>query len=743
MTDSISTEILPRSSNQPTDAALTVARQLMADGDQATAIQTLSELAENTSDPEISFTLGVWCLNGGRAIEALRHFQNSASLAPGVPEVFINLATAAGRLRRHVDALDAATRAVALASRSDIAQGAMGNALLALGRPVEAEAAYLEAHKLVPSSVTWMLNLGHCLMTLDNNLGARSWFERALKTQPDSNVALNGLALCDQAAGNHSGAIKTFDRAIAHDEGYAEAWGNIAVSLQCVGRHHDALAAAQRSIELEPGSPSALLNLGHILQALGRHDEATQAYDDALKIEPNLPGVRAYLLHSRRHVCQWDGDADLVDAVVKDVAQGAQVPPFALAGTNATPQTRLVAAKRSAAAHKTAVLTGGKSNISSRGKKPLRIGFVSPDFRTHSLAMSFSSVLRARDDPDFEWIGYSIAGGAADALTSEFHLSFDRMVDLGPRSTEEAVSQIRSDGIDVLVDLAGHTRGSRLDIFAHRPAAVQVHYLGYGSTVGADYIPWLITDRVHTPPTLAPHCSEALVYLPNTFMAAAGLDLPRETPDRIAESLPADGIVFACFNATYKLEPESFASWMRILAKIPGSVLWLRGTSDSVMARLRHTAEVQGVAADRLIFAERKDRASHLTRHRLADICLDSFNHAGGVTTIDALLAGVPVITIAGSSQSARTGASILSALGMPTLVQEGIDGYEKLAAGLATDPLWLEETKDSVRQQVAVSPLFDPAALARDLNAAFRAVYDITASGDKPATFDVASAPG
>ncbi len=739
MTDSISPEILPNSRVQPAGGALAFARQLIADGSHATAIQVLSEVVKNTSDPEISFTLGVWCLNYGRADEALRHFQNSAALAPKVPEVFINLATAAGRLRRHVDALAAATRAVALARDNDNAQGALGNALLALKRPVEAEVAYLEAHKLVPSSVTWMLNLGHCLMTRGDNSSARSWFERALSTQPDSNVALNGFALCDQVAGNHSGAIETFTRAIAHDEGYAEAWGNIAVSLQCIGRHHDALAAAQRSIELGPGSPSALLNFGHILQALGRHDEATQAYGDALKIEPNLPGVRAYLLHSRRHVCLWEGDAELVDAVVKDVAQGAQVPPFALAGTNASPQTRLVAAKRSAAAHAT---LADRSSISSPGKKPLRIGFVSPDFRTHSLAMSFSSVLGARDNPDFEWIGYSIAGGGSDALTNEFHLAFDRMVDLGPRSTEEAVSQIESDGIDVLVDLAGHTRGSRLEIFAHRPAGVQVHYLGYGSTLGADYIPWLLTDRVHTPPTLARHCSETLVYLPDTFMAAAAVDLPLETPDRATEGLPADGIVFACFNATYKLEPDSFASWMRILTRVPGSVLWLRGTSESVMARLRHTAEIQSVAADRLIFAERKDRPSHLARHRLADICLDSFNHAGGVTTIDALLAGVPVITIAGSSQSARTGASILSALGMPALVQAGIDGYEKLAIGLATDSRWLEETKDTVRKQVTVSPLFDPAALARDLNSAFRTMYDITASGSEPITFDIASAP-
>ncbi len=351
--------------------------------------------------------------------------------------------------------------------------------------------------------------------------------------------------------------------------------------------------------------------------------------------------------------------------------------------------------------------------------------------------MSFSAVLEARDR-DAQWIGYAIGEAETTDRASDLARLFDGFVDLSTLSDADAAAHIQSDGIDVLVDLAGHTRGSRLEIFARRPAAVQVHYLGYGGTVGADYIPWLITDRVHTPPSLADHCSEALAYLPHTFMAAAPVEPTSDIPNRESVGLPRDGIVFACFNAPYKLEPASFASWMRILTRVPGSALWLRGTSAEVADRLRKAAADHGVDPIRLVFADRLERSAHLARHVLADIALDSFNHTGGVTTIDALLAGVPVITIAGANQSARTGASILTALGTADLIQEGVEGYEALAIDLALNPKRLATVKSDVRERVRTSPLFDPTQLARALNTAFREMYRAAAGGAKPSTFDV-----
>ena len=718
--------------------ALGTARNAMAGGDADAAIGTLKAFDLGARDPEVLFTLGLWTMNAGEPKQALGYFRSAAQLAPGVAEVFINMAAAAIRLGRHDEAVEAAQQAVTLAPDRDVAHGALGNALAAADRLEAAEAAFLEAHTRRPTSLSWMLNLGDCLLSNADPNAARTWFNRATARDPTSAIALNGLGLCYQAQVDHAAAIPLFEKALAQDGRYPEALGNLGVSLQCLGYHEDALDLARQSVDLAPSDPSATLNLGHILQSLGRHSEAVDAYQGALRIDPALPDARAYLLHSRRHTCAWEGDAALVSAVIDDVRSGGRVPPFALAGTPADPQTRLIAARRSAEAHLPSGI--GPTHPVAPNKKTLRVGFVSPDFRTHSLGMSFSSVLAARDDPRIAWIGYSITASATDGQTNDFTAAFDEMTGLDGLSAEDAATRIRSDDIDVLVDLAGHTRGLRLDIFAHRPAPVQAHYLGYGSTIGADYIRWLITDRVATPPSLANYCSEALAYLPHTFMAAGRVAIPEEIPTRTSENLPEDGIVYASFNATYKLDPAVFAVWMNILRSVPGSVLWLHTTNGVIQNRLRSAAAHHHIDGNRIVFAGHKDRADHLARHRLADVCLDTFGHTGGMTTLDAVLAGVPVISIAGESQSARTGASILSALGTPEWIHNDVSGYAAAAIALGTDKDQLQEAKQVVRDQINIAPLFDPALLARCLNAAFRTMYEMAADGRTPTTFDVSS---
>lgn len=729
----------PEPSNGTSAAqVLAAARATMTQGDPAAAIAALNKFDETGNDPEISFTLGVWTMNTGQAEAAWHHFRKAARLAPAVAEVFINMAAAATRLGRYDDAVDAARKAVALAPDRAIAYGALGNALVAAGHLTDAKAAFQEAHDRDPTALAWILTLADCLLALGDIDASSQQFAHALQNDPTNSTALNGLGLCEQSRTDHAAAIPFFEKALVQNERYPEALGNLAVSFQCLGRHDDALEVARRAVEVAPQDANATLNLGHILQSLGQHNEAVEVYQNALALDPKLVGARAYLLHSRRHICAWDGDAELVAAVIDDVLSGEQVPPFALAGTTADPETRLIAARRSAAAHQSEGAREGPKI--EPNKRLLRVGFVSPDFRTHSLAMSFSSVLAARNDPSIQWIGYSVAAGEKDSQTDDLAMALDRLVDLADLSTEDAVAKIRDDDIDVLVDLAGHTRGGRLDIFARRPAPVQAHYLGYGSTVGATYIPWLITDRTHTPPALAAHCSEALAYLPHTFMAAGRIEVPENTQTRADEGLPASGVVYASFNATYKLDPAAFDQWMIILTAVPESVLWLRGASEDVQDRLRAAAGRYGVPGARIVFAARKDRPQHLARHQLADICLDAFGHTGGVTTLDALLAGVPVLTIAGESQSARTGASILNALGTPEWIFNDVATYTAAAIALGTDIDQLRKAKQTLRHQRDIAPLFNPSLLAMHLNAAFRTMYEMAAQGTRPTTFDVGS---
>jgi protein O-GlcNAc transferase len=717
--------------DSPTDA-LALARTDAASGRLGQAIARLADVVRRTPDAEAAFTLGVYLLGDGRAEEALAPLRQAATWAPRVAAVFVNLSTAAIRCGYHDEAVEAARRAVSLDHDLPDAHGVLGNALSAKKDHPAAETAYRAAAMRAPQSPIWLINLGHCLLDLHDAGAAHDAFRRALALTPKNHVALNGEGLAYQQEDRHSDAIASFEAALSSVAEHAEAWGNLAVSLQCLGRHEEALGAARRALDLR-GSSEAAQNVGHIFQSLGRHGEAIAAYERALERDPQARGIHAYLLHSRRHECIWTNDDNFVRAVRAAIDSGEVVPPFALASTDIGPALRLRAARRSAQTHEPR--DGSPQAPRAEPKDRLRIGFVSPDFKTHSLGMSFAALLEA--PRDFEWIGYSTRRENGDSMTAAIAHGFDALHEIGGLGTDEAAARIREDGIDVLVDLAGHTRGGALDLFARVPAPVQAHYLGYGSTLGARYIPWLITDRVHTPPGLAHSCSEAIAYLPRSFMAAAWTETGN-APRRSDEGLPDTGTVFACFNAHYKIEPTAFANWMHVLAAVPDSVLWLRQTNERVAGRLRETARACGIDPQRLIFAPRRDRQVHLARHQLADLCLDTFNHGGGVTTIDAILAGTPVVTWAGTTQTARTGVSILQPLGLPELVCATPADYVATAIRLGSDPAALSRLRNALRTRAPASPLFDSAALANALNQAFRVMHDRAAAGLAPETFDV-----
>ena len=298
--------------------------------------------------------------------------------------------------------------------------------------------------------------------------------------------------------------------------------------------------------------------------------------------------------------------------------------------------------------------------------------------------------------------------------------------------------RLRSDQIDILIDLAGHTRDSGLELFALRPAPVQVHYLGYGATLGADFIDYLVTDPVHTPAELAPYCSESLAYLPDSFMAASPAKISARRFTRADCELPDEAVVFANFNAHYKINPGIFSVWMRLLQRVPESVLWLREGSKIARANLRREAAERRIDPERLIFAGRLDRADHLARHHLADIALDTHYHVGGVTTIDALWTGVPVVTMTGPSHSMRTGASILSAIGLPQLIAVDPSAYEALAYSLAVDSTQRSALRAELMRNRLSEPLFNPQRLARHLETAFKAMWLRHQSGESPTDIHV-----
>jgi len=594
-----------------------------------------------------------------------------------------------------------------------------GVAALSRGEAAAAAATFRSLLRLAPGVLAVRQNLAAALLGAGEPEQAASEARDGLKLAPEDAGLLTVLGDALAWLGARGASVEAYRRALAADPGRRATRNNLALGLLAQGRAAEALPIVR---ELARELPQAAAALGQCLQALGRHAEAAAAFARL----PDDEAARALRLHSLRALCDWRAAAALEPGVLAD-AEAALVQgrtpaatPFGLIGAAAS-----VELQRGVAAAHARFAARGASALPHRRRRAgrLTVGYVSPDFRGHSVGRSLPDLLAAHDRDEFRWVGY-LTGGDADRVTETLKPAFDGFADLSDLTPDQAARRIQRDGVDVLVDLAGHTRGAALSVLARRPAPVQAHWLGYGLTLAADYVPWLITDAAHAADRAA--FAEALVRLPDSFIAAARPEIGA-TPPRAEAGLPEDGFVFCCFNAHHKLDPESFALWLRLLHALPSAALWLLG--GEAEANLRRQAEAAGIAPARLVFAGPADHAAHLGRHRLADLALDPFRHCGGVTTTDALWAGVPVLTLAGRRPEERTGASILAAAGLPGCIARSAGEYEALALGFA---------RSGAPAVDRAAPLFQPARLARGLERGYRAMWERWARGEAPADLDL-----
>jgi len=668
-------------------------------------------------DPQAEFEGGNSAMAEGRAEDAVAHYRRALEAAPDLVEIHHNLTAALAQLQRFEDAVEVAR--LGLARRPDYAplHAALGNLLGQSDDPGEREAAkqhYVEALRLECNLAPAWAGLAGILMVEGSYENASKKYRKALEINNNDPVSVNNLAICQLN----------------------------------LGRQHDALALYRDLVLLSPELGSAHNNLGQVLQGLGRHDEAVEAFRRALELDQSIDNLAPFLMQSLMYQCAWDD----LDAVKQRVLAETRrrladdlpitVQPFSLAGTDAPADLRLAAA-RSYSAHCAANVAALRDRLAfshaPRTTERLRIGYISPDFRQHSVATAFKDLIAQHDRRHFEWFAYAIGREQRDGTTDYFQGQFDHFTDFRDMDLEQSARQIHSDQLDLLIDLSGFTRHSALEILETRPAPVQAHYLGYGATLGADCVQYLITDEVHTPPELARNCSEAVVYLPDSFMAASRPEIADAVPNRKSQGLPEDGVVFANFNAHYKFDPETFGLWLDLLNELPGSVLWLLRGGDGAMANLCAAATDRGIDAGRLVFAPRAPHPEHLARQSLADLSLDCRHHAGGVSTLDALWSGLPVLSIAGDNQSARTGASILHAAGLPELVVDTMADYRAMALRLARDPGALAALKARLRANLDTAPLFDTARLARHLEGAYREMVRRDRAGQGIGSFSAA----
>ncbi|MCG8543381.1 MAG: tetratricopeptide repeat protein, partial [Alphaproteobacteria bacterium] len=580
--------------------------------------------------------------------------------------------------------------------------------------------------------------------------GAARGAERLLERLPDRAALQNLLGAAQRAMGHHERAAAAFRQAIALEPSFPDAYNNLGATLVATGAVAEAIPAFERAIELAPSRLAARINLVEALVSEQDYEKAVSVMAPLAERAPNDPRVlmNRYALATR--TCDWAAlpaltaqlDTALAAALTAD-ARPAETP-FTNVARKADPEQNLAVARAwSAAIAARAATEEPKSHQRAKSAdQRLRIGYLSGDFRDHPVARLLGGLFGRHDRSAFHVTAYTHGTNDGSRQRRRLGTDCDSVVDLNAMSDPDAAGRIAADGTDILVDLMGHTGGNRLGIAARRPAAVQAVYLGFPGSTGADFIDYVLTDRVVTPPDGAPWCSEQPVYLPHCYQANDRDPVDAKSDDRAAHGLPADGIVFSSFNQLFKLEPVMTKVWMAILDQVPGSVLWLSGGIATAEANLRRFAEAEGIDADRLHFAPRVPFDAHLTRLRLADLGLDTRIYNGHTTTSDLLWMGVPVIALRGTHFASRVAASILTTHGLPELIADSLDDYRDLAIGLARDPAKLQAMKARVAENRTTTPLFDGQRFVQGLEQAYREMWAIHEAGEAPRPIDLSAGP-
>lgn len=591
-----------------------------------------------------------------------------------------------------------------------------------------------KAIELVPQLPEAWFNLGVAL----GGEGKRAEAIRALEeasacAQDDANAQNSiGLRFIELLADEQ--AEKCLRRAMTLVPAFVFPYVNLAKLRAHQKRFDEAELAARKAVALDPRSSKAWSSLAKTLFALKRYQAAADGFSQSLELDPEEKYLEGSLIHARALVCHWETLAADLPRLLEHLEQGKVVcMPFPLlALTESLSLQRKAAEIYAADQFASSTISGGIQRLPRTSKK-IRIGYFSADFRDHPVSHLLVETLELHDRAHFEVIGFAFSPDTQDKVRQRVVTAFDRFIDCHAKTDAEVVALSRDLRIDIAVDLGGYTEDARTRVFALRAAPVQVSYLGYLGTMGVPFIDYLMADKTIIPDEYRSGYAEKIVYLPS-YQAN---DSKRQISDKIYTrdelGLPPTGFVFCCFNHNYKITPEAFDAWMRILSRVDESVLLLYADNDQVAENLRQEARKSGVAPDRLVFAGRVERSLYLARYRVADLFLDTFPYNAGTTASDALWAGVPVLTRMGESFASRVAASVLTALDLPELITSSQKEYEDLAIELATKPQLLQQIKHKLSQQRLTQPLFDSRSFTRNLEQAYRQMHERSLDGLPP----------
>jgi protein O-GlcNAc transferase len=592
---------------------------------------------------------------------------------------------------------------------------------------------------------------GLCLMKSHRYEEALDSLRNALaldQQSVESHMVELNIGVCLENLGRMEEALACYRRAVALNPDYAMGWFNLAGALRRSGTMLEVANCYLKAIELKPDWDIAHLNLAVACRNLERIGEAVAFCRKAIEIHPDFMEAHAYLLQLAQHACDWQVVAEAtprIDQMTRQaLSRGGKTPesPMLSLRRLADPALNFEVARswsRRISAEVSVRKDAPRFHHMAQPVSKLRIGYLSADFKDHAVAHQIRGMLAAHDRTTFEIFGYASNPEDGSNYRSYLARTCDHFMDIHALSDDRAARQIYEDRIHILVDLSGHSQGGRLKISALRPAPIQVGYLGFLGTSGADFVDYTLADAIVIPEHHQRYYSEKIAYLPHCYQANDNrMPIAERKFQRDELGLPEKGTVFCSFNQPYKIDAQLFDAWMAILKQTDDGVLWLIEQNKTARQNLCRAAQRAGVAPSRLVFAGALPIDLHLARLKLADLALDTRIYNGGATTANALWAGVPVLTILGNHWVSRMSASALHAVGLAELVTRSIDDYRSMAVQLAACPERLGALRKKLGLQRLRWPLFDTQAFTRHLETAYRTMWQRHLDGLPPISFKV-----
>jgi len=599
-----------------------------------------------------------------------------------------------------------------------------------LGDIKSALKSYDAALAINPNDTDTLVNKGIILNKLKRHHEAIAQYDKALSINSSCTEAWSNKGVTLDEMRRYEEAITHYDKALSLNPSYIEAWLNKGNVLTELKRYEEALNNYDMALRLDSAYLEGWSNRAEALNLMKRHEESANSYLRALEVDPNGDYLLGRAHHQMMLTCNWADYENITKQIFERILRGEKAAePFGLQGIASSEEIL----KRCAEIYSNDKFPqlGDITKTSKYGHKKIRIGYLCGEFRTQATSVLMARIWELHDRDRFEIYAFDNGWSDHSDYRHRIEEAFTGIYDISRISDLDAATLIQSKEIDILVNLNGFFGLGRQGIFSYRAAPIQVNYLGFPGTIGADYIDYIIADEIVIPPDSQQYYSEKVVYLPNSYQANDDKKkISSRQFTRAQLGLPEKGFIFCCFNNTYKITPATFDSWARIMKKVEGSSLWLLANSQIVRENLTKEALARGISADRIIFSESLALPDHLARHHLADLFLDNLPYNAHTTASDALWAGLPVLTLVGDSFAGRVTASLLNAIGLPELITQNQEEYEALAIKLANNTQMLAAIKQKLVKNRLTAPLFNSLQFTQHLEQAYIKMYEYHQAG-------------